>query len=79
MSSRDRVLDLLVARATEGLTLGETEELERALLEQGELGTDDMDIAAAAVYRAYDSAGARIETMPETLKQRILRSANPGQ
>ena len=75
--SRDRLLDLLAARATEGLSAGESDELERALPTQWDLGVDDLDLAAAAVDLAYDSACVGSETMPEALKRRILRTDIP--
>jgi len=68
----DRLLDLLAARATEGLPAGESNELEQALAGQRELGLDDLDLAAAAVYLAYDAACGKAETMPEALKRKIL-------
>jgi hypothetical protein len=71
--SRDRLLDLLTVRATEGLSAGESDELDHALPAQWDLGVDDLDLAAAAVYLAYDAARAESETMPEALKLRILR------
>jgi hypothetical protein len=75
--SHDRLLDLWTARATEGLPAGESDELEQALEEQGAPGADDLDLAAAAVYLAYDAARAESETMPEALKLRILRPDIP--
>lgn len=72
MLSRDRLLDLLAARATEGLPAGESSELERALADQTDLGPDDLDLAAAAVYLAYAAARAESEPIPEALKRRIL-------
>ena len=71
--SQDRLLDLLAARATEGLSAGESSELEQALAGRRELGLDDLDLAAAAVYLAYDAACGDAETMPEALKRRLLR------
>jgi hypothetical protein len=78
MISRERLLDLLAARATEGLTAGEANELEQALPARRELGADDLDLAAAAVYLAYDATRGETETIPEALKRRILRSDIPG-
>ena len=71
--SRDRMVDLLAARATEGLSVGESIELEQALAGQRDLGADDLDLAAAAVYLAYDATCDRTETMPGALRRRILR------
>jgi hypothetical protein len=75
--SSDRLLDLLAARATEGLSAAESDELEHALPAKWDLGADDLDLAAAAVYLAYDATRARAETMPEALKRRILRTDIP--
>jgi hypothetical protein len=72
MLSSERLLDLLTARATEGLTARESDELERVLSEQSALGGDDLDLAAAAVYLAYDAGYGTEEAMPEALKRRIL-------
>ena len=75
--SLDRVLDLLAARATEGLSAGEADELGQALPGQRDLGVDDLDLAAAAVYLAYDATCGNAEAMPEELKRRILRPDIP--
>ena len=77
MSHNDRLLDLLVARATEGLPAGDANELAQALASQRELDVDDLDLAAAAVYLAYDAACAKTETMPGALKRRIPRPDTP--
>ena len=74
MASRDRLLDLLVARATEGLAAAESDELERELRKQRELVSDDLDLAAAAVYLALD-ATTETDPMPDRLKERILGQA----
>jgi hypothetical protein len=72
------LLDLLTARATEGLSAGESNELEQALVAQTDLGLDDLDLAAAAVYLTYDATRATAGPMPETLKRRILELGLPG-
>lgn len=77
MLRRDRLLDLLAARATEGLPAGESNELDEALAGQSDLRADDLDLAAAAVYLAYHSACGKAETMPEELKRRILPADTP--
>jgi hypothetical protein len=46
MPCRDRLLDLLTARATEGLSAGESNELEQALVAQTDLGLDDLESAS---------------------------------
>jgi len=78
MPCRDRLLDLLTAHATEGLSAGESNELEQALVAQTDLGLDDLDLAAAAVYLTYDATRATAEPMPEALKRRILGLGLPG-
>ena len=74
MASRDRLLDLMAARATEGLAAAGSDELEQALQEQRELSADDLDLAAAAVYLALD-ATTETDPMPDRLKERILGQA----
>ena len=71
----DRLLDLLVARATEGLPAREADELERGILERGDLDADDIDLAAAAVFLAFDAGHVGPEPMPDTVRQRILARA----
>ena len=78
MSSRDRLLDLVVSRATEGLAADEALELEQALHGQTDLDRDDLDLAAAAVYLAFDAGRVEFEPMPEALKRRILGSDRRG-
>jgi hypothetical protein len=74
MASRDRLLDLMAARATEGLAAAESDELEQGLQAQRELADDDLDLAAAAVYLAQDATTAT-DPMPDRLKERILGQA----
>jgi hypothetical protein len=74
MAARTRLIDLLATRATEGLSCGEACELEQALGAQTEFDADDLDLAAAAVYLAFDSASARIGPLPEHLRRSILDS-----
>ena len=75
MHSQDRLLDLLAARATEGLSAAEARELEQALAGQEALAIDDLEIAAAAVYLAFDTDES--EAMPEAVKHRITRPDLP--
>jgi hypothetical protein len=75
MLSQDRLLDLLAARATEGLSADETRELEQALAGQDALAIDDLEIAAAAVYLAFDKE--EDEEMPEAVRQHIVRPGLP--
>lgn len=74
MPSLERVLDLLAARATEGLSAGDSDELEQALTRQEEPDVDDLELAAAAVYLAFDAGCGSVEAIPEELKQRVLSS-----
>jgi hypothetical protein len=67
----------MVARATEGLSAHESDELEQALLQQKKLMIDDLDLAAAAVYLAYDAGHTETEPMPERLKRTIFASFSP--
>ena len=79
MADRRRVLDLLAARATEGLAGPESAELERALDTEAGLDVDQLELAAAAIYLAYDAACGSREPMPEALKRRIeKRSQSVG-
>lgn len=78
MPSRDRLLDLMAARATEGLPAHESEELDRAVLRQEDLTADDIELAAAAAYLAFDAARGEAEPMPERVKRRILAALPPA-
>lgn len=75
MSRTDRLMDLLAARVTEGLSETEERELERLLASQYQMELDHLDHAAAAADLAF-SAGEELEPMPQGLKQRILLDAD---
>ena len=76
MNEQERLLDLLAARATEGLSEEESRELDRALREVTDVGADDLDLAAAAADLAFDAVSTDDEEMPEALKQRVLEQAH---
>lgn len=75
MNGQERLLDLLTARATEGLPEAEVMELDLALLGQTDLGRDELDLAAAAADLAIGSVSARDEPMPESVKRTLLEQA----
>ena len=66
--SRDRLWELLVDRATQGLSDIETRELDALLRQHPDIDPNCMDLAAAAVDLATVSAA---EPMPASLKSRI--------
>jgi hypothetical protein len=68
----DRLDELLVARATEGLTVVEERELEQLLASQPEVDRNGYERAAAAVCLAVLGAPA---VMPRGLRERLARSA----
>lgn len=76
MTDRQRLLDLLAARATEGLSAEESLELERGLREHPDVDPDALDLAAAAADLAFDDASPDREAMPETVKRAILERAS---
>jgi hypothetical protein len=71
------MLDLMIARATEGLDAGESRELDRALAGSPELDMEGLELAAAATALAFEAHAADTEPMPEMVKARILAQA-PG-
>jgi len=75
MDSRDRLMDLLIVAATEGLAAEQSRELARAFLEQTNPRLDDLELAAAAIHLAYEAARTETEPMPAALKQRIVAQA----
>jgi hypothetical protein len=66
----ERLLDLLAARATEGVDADAQRELSSLLQGQSEVDADGFDLAAAALYLAI--AGATEEAPPE-LRARLER------
>lgn len=75
IDDREGLLDLMAARATEGLPDEEATRLDAALRELPEVGSDDLELAAAAADRAFD-APLDDAAMPEDLKRRILEQAS---
>ncbi|WP_405238286.1 anti-sigma factor domain-containing protein [Lentisalinibacter orientalis] len=76
MNARDEeMLDLLVARATEGLSPEEERELERLLAADGETDPEDIELAAAAATNAFAAGAGYGEEMPAGLKDRLLADA----
>ncbi len=72
MIREDRLLDLLVARATEGLSERDSLELDRLLGERDGIDGDELDLAAAAAYLAFRGSGPAVEPMPLDVKHRTL-------
>lgn len=73
MSNADRVYDLLIQRATEGLSAAEARELEALLKEHPEIDPESMDLAAAAVDQALAGPAA---PMPASLRAKLERAAD---
>lgn len=68
----DRLDELLVARATEGLAPAEQRELERLLAERPEADAEGYERAAAAIaLAALGAPGA----LPAAVRERLARSA----
>ncbi len=73
--SEDRLLELLVDRATEGLGPSETVELDRLLVEHPEVDEWELEVAAGAIELALGPEPD--EALPEALRARILADAPP--
>ena len=71
----EELLDLLVAKATEGLSPEEESELERLLAAGEEADPEGMELAAAAATNAFALGGGYGEEMPAGLKERLLADA----
>jgi hypothetical protein len=71
---QDRFLDLLAARATEGLGPEEQAELERLLRQVPDVQPNELEPAAVAVELAA-TAGRTLEPMPEDLASKIQQHA----
>ena len=71
----EEMLDLLVAKATEGLSPEEERELDRLLAADGDTDPEDMELAAAAATNAFALGGGYGEEMPAGLKERLLADA----
>jgi len=72
-SGRERLLELLADRATQGLSAEESRELEALLREHPDVDADTLDRVAAAVYLA--SAPRDDTPLPAALRARIEQSA----
>ena len=68
----DRTFELLIDRATEGLSQRAAHELEALLRELPEVDADALDLAAAAVELAYTMPE---EPLPEPLRARVAARA----
>ncbi|HKL63929.1 MAG TPA: hypothetical protein VJ883_11215, partial [Woeseiaceae bacterium] len=76
MSARnEQMLDLLVAKATEGLAPEEQRELERLLAASEEAEPEGIELAAAAAANAFALGSGYGEEMPAGLKERLLADA----
>ncbi len=71
----EELLDLLVVKATEGLSPEEERELERLLAAGEQADPEDMELAAAAATNAFALGGGYGEEMPAGLKERLLADA----
>lgn len=68
----DRLMDLLAARAVEGLDAPERVELDRLLRDHPEIGAGDLERAAALVWMGRHAPAERV---PEDLRDRILSAS----
>jgi hypothetical protein len=72
----DRLDELLVARATEGLDAAEQRELEELLASRPDVDAEGFERAAAAVHlAAIFAAAAPADAMPRALRERLASSA----
>jgi len=72
-SGRERLLELLADRATQGLSAEESRELEALLREHPDVDADTLDRVAAAVYLASDAAGFVTGTTLDLNGGRLMR------
>lgn len=72
VSARQRIDELLLARATEGLSVRERAELDALLAEHPDVDASAYERAAAAVCLAALGRGGGL---PETLRRRLESSA----
>jgi anti-sigma-K factor RskA len=76
MSTNDELLlDMLTARATEGLSADEQRELDGLLATSPDADPLDMELAAAAATNAFARADGRGADIPAGLKDRLLADA----
>lgn len=77
MNARNELLlDLLAARATEGLSSEEERELEKLLAESPDVDPLDFELAAAAAANACALQSGRGADVPAGLKERLLADAH---
>lgn len=78
-SGQERLFDLLAEDASQGLSVEQSEELDILLLENQEIETDELLQAAALAQLSFlkQDDGAQ-DSMPESLKQRVLSNAQIG-
>jgi hypothetical protein len=72
-AAADRLDELLVARATEGLDADEQRELAALLAAHPDVDAESYERVAAAVHLAV--LGAEAEAMPRALRERLESSA----
>ena len=75
MNNQERLLDLLAARATEGLSIAEQQEMDHLLAGQHAYSVDEFELAAAEIDVAFLGGQTDTEEMPAALRQRILAGA----
>jgi len=74
-ASSARLLDLLVSRATAGLTQQELRELEALQRKHPEIDESTIDHAAAAIDVELHASSARFEPMPDSVRARLAERA----
>ncbi len=74
-ANNELLLDLLAARATEGLSAEEQRDLDRLLAKSPDVDPLDMELAAAAAANACALEGGRGADTPAGLKDRLLADA----
>ncbi len=70
--NRDRLLDLMAARATEGLDSDELRELDPMLAAQDEFSEEELELAAAAADLAIQRRAGGADALPSDLRARIM-------
>jgi hypothetical protein len=72
----ERLMDLLAARCTQGLTDAESAELDRLLSDHAEVDPDSFDLSAASISLATLDAATVSAELPASLRARLLAAAN---
>lgn len=75
MNGQQRLLDLMTARATEGLDRKESAEFRALIDRQTHFEIDDLDLAAAELDLAFQAEQPVGEPMPAAVRRRILAQA----